>query len=81
MSRPVYNLCKTCGAKDGRAGDLFNGECLNCYKTRMTGEVSIHAWLPRTDEEISKTIAILERTSHEYDGTETAANTAGGTQE
>lgn len=25
-----YNECKACGAKDGRAGVLINGECLGC---------------------------------------------------
>lgn len=54
-----YNICKTCGAKDGRAGNLFNEECENCYKTRMTGEFCIHTWLKRTDEEIQKTMSIL----------------------
>ena len=54
-----YNICGTCGAKDGRAGDLINGECLNCFYTRKTGEVCIHAWLKRTDEEIQKTMDIL----------------------
>lgn len=54
-----YNVCKTCGAKDGRAGILINEECLNCYKTREKGEVCIHIDLKRTIEEIKKTMDIL----------------------
>lgn len=29
-----YNDCKTCGAKDGRAGVLINDECLGCRDTQ-----------------------------------------------
>ena len=54
-----YNVCKTCGAKDGRAGLLINDECQNCYDTRNTGKITIHANLARTDEEIQKTFAII----------------------
>ena len=54
-----FNRCKTCEAKDGRAGNLINGECLNCYDTRRTGEICIHTNLRRTDEEIEKTFGIL----------------------
>ena len=33
QTKPVmqYNVCKTCGAKDGRAGVLIGGDCLTCY--------------------------------------------------
>lgn len=55
-----YNICKTCGAADGRAGMLVNDECLNCYDTRDTGTVSIHLNLERTEEELKKTMAIIE---------------------
>jgi hypothetical protein len=56
----VYNICNTCGAKDGRAGNLINGDCMNCYKTKESGEISIHTNLVRTDEEIQKTFAIIK---------------------
>jgi hypothetical protein len=49
-----YNVCKTCGAKDGRAGLLVDGECENCNRTRQTGEVCVHGWLERSAEEIKK---------------------------
>ena len=61
-----YNTCGTCGAKDGRAGlligsDLNNHiqECGNCYDTRKSGDIIIHMNLIRTDEEIQKTMNIL----------------------
>jgi hypothetical protein len=54
-----YNECKTCGAKDGRAGMLINDECLNCHDTRKTGEATIHTNLSRLPEEIVKTLNIL----------------------
>jgi hypothetical protein len=54
-----YNVCSTCGAKDGRAGTLINGDCQNCYDTRKTGEVVVHADLSRTPEELQKTMSIL----------------------
>jgi hypothetical protein len=55
----VYNTCKTCGANNGRAGLLINGECENCHDTRKTGEISIHAKLRRTDDELQRTFEIL----------------------
>jgi hypothetical protein len=61
-----YNECKTCGAKDGRAGLLIGvpsegipDECLNCHDTRKTGNIVIHTNLIRTEEEIQKTFNIL----------------------
>jgi hypothetical protein len=54
-----YNKCKTCGAKNGRAGMLINGECMNCYKTRKNKEITLDTSLQRTDEEVKKTFAIL----------------------
>ena len=54
-----YNVCKTCGAKNGRAGNLVNDECENCHKTRKTGMVCLHAWLKRSQDEVDKTIAII----------------------
>lgn len=61
-----YNICGTCGAKDGRAGLLIGtelsnhvSECLNCHDTREFGNVTIHTNLIRTDEEIQKTMNIL----------------------
>lgn len=56
------NVCKTCGAGDGRAGVLINGECLNCRDTRKTGEVVVHVNLSRTEAELAKTFAILNET-------------------
>lgn len=32
-----YNVCRTCGAKDGMAGNLIDGECIPCYKNKETG--------------------------------------------
>jgi hypothetical protein len=63
-SKMDFNVCQTCGAKDGRAGNLFSSEggpseCLNCRDTRMTGAYVIHLDLKRTDEEIDRTMAIL----------------------
>jgi hypothetical protein len=55
-----YNVCKTCGAKDGRAGLLLNWECLNCHDTRKSGDIVIHTHLSRTEEELKKTFAILD---------------------
>ena len=60
-----YNVCSTCGAKDGRAGNLINvndgngPECFNCHDTRKTGVGTLHANLNRTPEEVAKTFAIL----------------------
>lgn len=54
-----YNICKTCGASDGRAGNLINGECMNCYETRKTGNVCIYINLKRTDDEIQRTMEIV----------------------
>lgn len=61
-----FNICSTCGAKDGRAGLLINSpsvgshdECLNCYDTRKTGKATIHTHLKRLPEEIIKTLNIL----------------------
>ena len=56
-----YNKCKTCKAKDGRAGNLINGECFNCHETRVRGEVCIYANLQRSEEEIKRTMAILDK--------------------
>lgn len=54
-----FNICKTCGAKDGSAGLLLNDECLNCYDTRKTGNSCIHSHLVRTEGELGKTFGIL----------------------
>lgn len=54
-----YNRCMTCGAGDGRAGNLIDGECLNCHDTRKTGDVVVHANLNRTEAELKATMAIL----------------------
>jgi hypothetical protein len=57
----MSNVCKTCKADNGRAGMLLNGECLNCYHTRKTGDVCIHSGLSRTDAEIQATMGILNK--------------------
>ena len=57
----VFNTCKTCGAKDGRAGLLIDGECQNCHETRRTGTISVFADLKRTPEELARTIAIVDQ--------------------
>ena len=56
----THNVCKTCGACDGRCGMTIDGECLNCYKTRETGDFVLHADLDRTEEEMKKTGEILK---------------------
>jgi hypothetical protein len=63
MTDMQFNVCKTCGASNGRCGNTIDDECRNCYTTRMKGEVSIFADLQRTAEEIHKTIAILIKPS------------------
>ncbi len=60
-----YNVCKTCGACDGRAGMLIdlqegNGmECMNCCDTRRTGDMVLHAHLKRTQAEVERTFSIV----------------------
>ena len=54
-----FNVCKTCGARDGRAGILVNDECKNCSDTRTSNEITFHADLNRTDEELLNTSNIL----------------------
>lgn len=61
-----YNVCKICGANNGRAGMLIGNAvlnqvhaCQNCHDTRTTGSVVIHTYLKRTEEELKKTFAIL----------------------
>lgn len=65
MTNMQYNTCETCGANNGKAGLLISDdggpdECRNCHTTRKTGEVFIDIFLSRTEEEIKKTMAILE---------------------
>ena len=65
MTKMQYNTCETCGANNGRAGLLISNnkglfECRNCHTTRKTGEVFIDTSLSRTEEELKKTMAILE---------------------
>jgi len=55
----TFNTCKTCGANNGRAGLLIDGECLNCSETRKTGTLIIHLELNRTDAELNRTAIIL----------------------
>lgn len=33
-----YNVCQTCGAKDGMAGILINGDCLTCKEKKEKKE-------------------------------------------
>lgn len=59
-----YNVCATCGAKDGRAGLLINDghgdECMNCHDTRTKGIYVLHDNLSRTQNEANKTFDILK---------------------
>jgi len=61
-----YNKCEICGANGGRCGMTIKTEkcpknaCLNCHETWNTGNLVIHVWLSRTDEELEKTANILE---------------------
>lgn len=55
----MHNICKTCGAKDGRCGLTINDECLNCHETRKTGGFIVHGDLVRTRAELRRTGAIL----------------------
>jgi NAD kinase len=62
-----YNVCKYCGAKDGRAGLLTNSPilnienaCENCYDTLVKKTITIHCHLIRTHEEIDKTFNLLK---------------------
>lgn len=54
-----YNVCKHCGANNGRAGLLINDLCMNCYDTKKTGNFTIHANLQRSAEELNKTAELL----------------------
>lgn len=63
-----YNECSICGAKDGRAGMLWNihsldliNACENCYQTKKTGTIVLHSHLIRTEEEIKRTINLLNQ--------------------
>jgi hypothetical protein len=56
----AYNTCKTCLANNGRAGLLINSECLNCNKTRESGDIVVHSFLQRTGEELQRTFSILD---------------------
>jgi hypothetical protein len=61
-----FNVCEHCGACDGRAGmligspSLLDGKrlCLNCRDTARSGDVTIHMYLPRSDEELEKTFSL-----------------------
>jgi hypothetical protein len=55
----TYNTCETCGADNGRAGNLVNGMCANCRDTKKLQSYVIHTHLPRTDEEIKKMLDAL----------------------
>ena len=64
MSEMEYNVCETCGACNGRAGLVINVkgnpvECKNCYETRKTGAIFIDASLSRTQDELKKTMNII----------------------
>lgn len=62
-----YNKCSQCGAKDGRAGNLFSSPtqgyenlCENCRDTFVSGNFVLHSHLSRTDDEVDKTGKILK---------------------
>ena len=61
-----YNKCSNCGAGDSRAGNLFTSPsrgyeslCLNCRDTLESGQLTLHAYLRRTSEEIALTGKLL----------------------
>ena len=63
-----YNECKVCGANNGRAGlpigthtNNLVDACLNCHDTRTKGEITIHSSLHRTEDELKKTFALLDK--------------------
>lgn len=66
-SRMNFNVCSTCGACDGRAGMLFGTkgsdihDCENCNDTKKTGNIVIHSYLNRTEEELNRTFAIVNK--------------------
>ena len=70
MTKMQYNVCETCGAKDGRAGMLWGKildgqevqfyECENCHVTRESGSIFINANLKRTQNELRKTMDIID---------------------
>jgi hypothetical protein len=62
-----FNICKYCGAKDGKAGLLISSPslkikyaCQNCYDTLSTKVLTIYTHLNRTEEEINKTLNLLK---------------------
>jgi ribosomal protein L32 len=63
-----HNVCGNCGAKDGRAGNLFSRPglytsfCGNCSKTLDTNRFCVDACLNRTDRELEKTAQLLNQT-------------------
>lgn len=52
----VFNTCQCCGAKNGRAGLLINGECFNCRESSPDAIV-VHTDFPRTPREVQKMIS------------------------
>lgn len=61
-----FNICRYCGANNGRAGVLINSPdlgidyaCSNCYDTLKNGEITIHTYLMRTDDELQKTLNLI----------------------
>ena len=54
-----YNTCENCKANDGRAGNLINKLCLNCYETKKTGKICVFSRLSRTQEELNKTFSLV----------------------
>jgi hypothetical protein len=63
-----YNTCEGCGASNGRAGllisnpDIAGGKylCINCHDTAKTGDCTVHLNLPRTAEELEKSLALAD---------------------
>lgn len=55
-----FNICRTCGACDGRAGMLIQEgpdgvlNCLNCNDSFKQGAFVVHAHLHRTPEELKR---------------------------
>lgn len=67
MAVMQYNVCKVCGACDGRAGTLMTSPsqgiesaCDNCYDSLTTGNMVLHTRLRRTSEEVAKMMAAVD---------------------
>lgn len=62
-----FNICGTCGACDGRAGNLFGHEgsdvnnCENCRDSLLQNSFVIHTHLKRTKTELDRMMTAVEQ--------------------